>query len=187
MVALLRRAPHVRVVRNYTGNRDKEEQGMAVDRNNTRTTREYAQPTSIGRSLLYGAAAGIASGIVFGLMMMMVMPGMMPMIGRIVGMENLAGGWLYHLFNSAVIGGIFGLAVSVLRASLSYGTGALWGAVYGMIWWVLGPLVLMPLLLGMPEMMFNINTDSLMSLMGHVIFGVITGLGYVFLRDRFRG
>lgn len=56
-----------------------------------------------------------------------------------------------------------------------------------MIWWVLGPLILMPLMLGMPNMMFNINSDALMSLMGHVIFGVITGLGYVFLRDRFSG
>lgn len=157
---------------------------MAVDRTYSGVSPEHAHTTSLGRSILYGAVSGIVGGIVFGMMMMMAMPMMMPMIGKIIGMENLMGGWLYHLFNSAVIGAIFGLGVYALRASLSYGTGALWGAVYGMIWWVLGPLVLMPLMLGMSNMMFNINGDSLLSLMGHAIFGVITGLAFVFLRDR---
>jgi hypothetical protein len=157
---------------------------MAADRTYESAAREHTRTTSIGRSILYGAAAGIVGGIVFGMMMMMAMPNMMPMIGKIIGVENLVGGWLYHLFNSTVIGAIFGAAIYALRASLSYGTAVLWGAVYGMIWWVLGPLVLMPLMLGMSNMVFNINSDSLMSLMGHVIFGVITGLAFLFIRDR---
>jgi hypothetical protein len=157
---------------------------MAVGEKYESGTREHGRAVSIGRSVLYGAIAGIVGGIVFGMMMMVAMPTALPMIGKIVGVENVVGGWLYHLFNSAVIGAIFGLGVYTLRARLSYGTGAVWGAIYGMIWWVLGGLVLMPLMLGMSNMVFNINGDSLMSLMGHVIFGVVTGLAFVLTRNR---
>ncbi|HET9494616.1 MAG TPA: hypothetical protein VFR15_10325 [Chloroflexia bacterium] len=145
-------------------------------------TREY----SAGRSALYGALAGIVAGIIFGMMMVMVMPGTMEMIGSIITRQpDLVLGWIYHLFNSALIGAIFGLVVALAKVSLSYGTGALWGAVYGFIWWILGPLILMPLLLGMTHMVFAINNDTLMSLVGHLVYGVLTGVGYVFLRDRF--
>lgn len=137
---------------------------------------------SIGRSALFGAAAGIVGGIVFGLMMQIMMPMMVNMIGSIIGMANPTGGWLYHLFNSAVIGAIFGLAVS--RMPLSYATGALYGGLYGIIWWVLGPLILMPLMLGMSNMIFAINNDTLMSLVGHILFGVIMGVSYVALKER---
>ncbi len=41
-----------------------------------------------------------------------------------------------------------------------------------MIWWVLGALPLMPLRLGMPE--FEINTTTMQSLMGHLLFGLVT-------------
>ena len=140
---------------------------------------------SIGRSVLYGAGAGIVGGIVFGMMMMMAMPTVLPMIGKIIGIQNVGGGWLYHLFNSALIGATFGLVLGLGRVSLTYVTGAIAGAVYGMVWWVLGALILMPLMLGMSNMVFNINGDSLTSLMGHVIFGIVTGLGFVFLRNRY--
>ncbi len=38
--------------------------------------------------------------------------------------------------------------------------------------------------LGMTQMVFAINNDTLMSLMGHLIFGVITGVSFVFLKER---
>jgi len=136
-----------------------------------------------GRAALLGAGAGLAGGIVFGMLMALMMPTMMPLIGKIIGQANVGGGWLYHIVNSAVIGALFGLVAG--RLATSYGRGALVGAGYGMIWWVLGPLVLMPLLLGMPQMMFALDGNSILSLMGHVIFGGITGVGYVFLRERF--
>jgi uncharacterized membrane protein YagU involved in acid resistance len=154
---------------------------MAVDRTSgTVVTREY----SIGRSVLYGVVAGIIAGIVFGLMMQIMTPDMMnAMIGQIIGQPNPMGSWLYHLFNSAVIGAIFGLALG--RFATNYGTGAILGAVYGFVWWILGPLILMPLLLGMNEMVFAINNTALLSLVGHLVYGVITGVVYIFLRDRF--
>src|SRR5919108_3024009 len=103
--------------------------------------------------------AGLIAGVVFGLMMQMMMAptpdgGRMPvlaMVGQIVGSPTVGVGWLYHLFNSAVIGGIFGWLLRGTTA-VRIGAGAGWGALYGLGWWVLGGLLLMPPLLGMPAL-----------------------------------
>jgi hypothetical protein len=102
-----------------------------------------------------GIAGGLIAGVVFGLIMQfstMATPtgevSSMSMVAKVVRSESLVVGWLYHLFNSAVIGALFGW---VLGSKLgSVGSGILWGAVYGAFWWVLGALILMPVLLGMP-------------------------------------
>jgi hypothetical protein len=157
---------------------------MATERGFTEAVRP-AREYSVGRSVLYGALAGVVAGIIFGMMMILMMPGMLEMIGSIITRQpNFGLGWIYHLFNSAFIGAVFGLVVALAKLSLNYGTGALWGAAYGFIWWILGPLILMPLMLGMTQMVFAINNDTLMSLVGHLVYGVITGVGFVFLRDR---
>jgi hypothetical protein len=60
--------------------------------------------------------------------------------------------------------------------------------VYGVGWWVLGGLVLMPVLLGMPPlapvMTAPMRPVALGSLAGHVVFGVILGAGFLALRGR---
>jgi uncharacterized membrane protein YagU involved in acid resistance len=101
----------------------------------------------------------------------------MSMVAKVVRSDSLVIGWLYHLFNSAVIGALFGW---VLGSKLgTVGSGILWGALYGVFWWVLGGLILMPVLLGMPA--FAALRDPMMrpdawgSLVGHLIFGVILG------------
>jgi F0F1-type ATP synthase assembly protein I len=100
--------------------------------------------------------AGLLAGVVFGIMMQMMsaptpdggrMP-MMAMIGQIVGSPTPAAGWLYHLFNSAVIGAIFGWLFG--HRVHGYGSALGFGAAYGFVWWIVGGLILMPLLLGMP-------------------------------------
>jgi uncharacterized membrane protein YagU involved in acid resistance len=104
--------------------------------------------------------------------------GMLPMVANVVGSESAVVGFVYHMFNSAVIGAFFGLILGYL--SHSYAQGALWGLAYGAVWWVLGPLVLMPLLLGMgPQFGMAFTPPMLMSLVGHLVFGVITGVVYV--------
>ncbi len=51
------------------------------------------------------------------------------------------------------------------------------GAVaYSIVWWVLGALILMPLGLGMTQMVLVIGGPQWMSLMGHMIYGLVTGL-----------
>jgi uncharacterized membrane protein YagU involved in acid resistance len=106
------------------------------------------------------------------------------MVAMVVRSQSLVVGWLYHLFNSAVIGALFG-ALLVGRAR-GYGTGAGWGALWGLVWWVLGALILMPILLGMPPFaslrMPPMRPVAMGSLVGHLIYGVILGAVFVRLR-----
>ena len=108
----------------------------------------------------------------------------MAMIGQIVGSPTVAAGWVYHLFNSAVIGAIFGWLFG--DRVHSYGSGLGWGAAYGFAWWILGGLVLMPILLGMPAfaplMMPPMRMVAMGSLVGHLIYGLILGGTFARLR-----
>lgn len=136
--------------------------------------------------------AGLIAGVVFGMMMQMMMAptpegGQMPMIamvGQIVGSPTVGAGWLYHMFNSAVIGAIFGWLFGPLVRG--YGSAFGWGAAYGFAWWVIGGLMLMPLLLGMPAFapltMPGMGTVAMGSLMGHLVFGLILGGAYAWLQ-----
>jgi hypothetical protein len=127
-----------------------------------------------------GAIAGLGGGLVFGILMGMM--GMLPMVGMLVRVENAVVGFIVHLVISAIIGAIFGLTAG--RFTTSWGSAILLGIVYAVIWWVLGALFLMPLLLGMNEMIFAIGQPQWMSLMGHLIYGIITALLYISLVKR---
>ena len=100
------------------------------------------------------------------------------MVGMLVGQQNDVVGFVVHMVISALIGASYGVIADRLPARWSVAVVA--GGVYGIIWWVLGALILMPMLLGMTEMVFVIGQPQMMSLVGHIIFGVVTGV--LFLR-----
>ena len=140
-----------------------------------------------------GAIAGLIAGLVFGLMMQMMsaptpeggrMP-MMAMVAMVVGSSSVVVGWIYHLFNSSVIGAIFGWLLG--PRAISAGSGLAWGVLYGLVWWIVGGQLLMPLALGMPPfaslMMPPMRMVAIGSLIGHTIYGLILGgLFPVFVR-----
>jgi hypothetical protein len=135
--------------------------------------------------------AGLIAGVVFGLMMQMMMAptpdgGSMPvlaMVGQIVGSPTITAGWMYHLFNSAVIGAIFGWLLG--GRVHNYASGFGWGSAYGFAWWILGGLILMPIFLGMaafaPLTMPGMQMVAMGSLIGHLIYGLILGGAFVWL------
>src|SRR5688572_19944886 len=140
-----------------------------------------------------GIAGGLTAGVVFGAMMTMMtaptpdggeMP-MMAMVAQVGRCESLLVGWIYHLFNSAVIGAICGWALG--GAATGYGKGLLWGLLYGVLWWVLGAQILMPLFLGMPAFasltMPEMRMVAMGSLVGHLVYGAILGLVFAGLRQ----
>jgi uncharacterized membrane protein YagU involved in acid resistance len=132
------------------------------------------------QQLVNGAIGGIAGGIVFGLMMQA--QEMMPMVAMLARSESIVVGWLVHLLISAFIGAVFGVIAS--RLPQAWPTILIAGAVNGVIWWVLGALVLMPLILGMNEMVFQVGTMQINSLIGHLIFGVIAAAVFRVLHNR---
>jgi uncharacterized membrane protein YagU involved in acid resistance len=135
---------------------------------------EENQMNRNGRNPMAGIVGGLLGGVLFGAMMQMM--GMMGMVAMLVGSEAVGVGWIVHLAISAVFGGVYALALGPRTSS--YGGGVLLGAGYGVIAWVVGALVLMPLGLGMTEMVFTVGQDQVMSLIGHLVFGVVLGVVY---------
>jgi uncharacterized membrane protein YagU involved in acid resistance len=102
---------------------------------------------------------------------------MMMMVSAIVGSTSLATGWLYHLFNSVVIGALYGLIVG--KRDRTYGQGFETGALYATAWWIFSTLLLMPLFLRIP--LFSPVLQSpfrpvvIASFVGHLIYGLVLG------------
>lgn len=133
-----------------------------------------------GKSVIAGAVAGLGGGVVFG--MLMGMMGMLPMVGMLIKQDSAIAGLGVHFVISAFIGAVYGAIVG--RVSLTRITTTLAGIVNGIVWWVLGALILMPLLLGMNQMVLVVQTTQWLSLMGHLIYGLITAFLFVPLSQR---
>ena len=139
------------------------------------TTPTYEPPQSrasapLGRRALAGLVGGIAGGIAFGALMAAM--GMLPMVASMVDSNSPVIGFLIHILISIMIG----LGLTVIFGNLlltNYPRGVAVGVAYGAIWWVLGPLIVMPIMLGMP--LFAIDTGALFSLVGHLVYGAILG------------
>ncbi len=144
----------------------------------TTATHSSTTTTSVTPRILHGVVGGLAGGVVFGLLMQTM--GMMPMIAMLVGSKSLAVAWILHLAISAFAGALFGLVLG--RRATGYGTAAALGMVYGIVWWVVGALLLMPLRMGMDP--FVLNPMAWQSLMGHLLFGLVLGLVYAALARR---
>ncbi|OGO69398.1 MAG: hypothetical protein A2Z49_04875 [Chloroflexi bacterium RBG_19FT_COMBO_56_12] len=146
------------------------------------STTTFANPktASSSKMAIAGAIAGLVGGVFFGIMMGMM--GMLPMVGMLVRQENALVGFILHMVLSAFIGAVYGLIA--WRFSDGWLTAVISGLVYGAIWWVLGALTLMPLLLGMTQMVFVIGTDQWLSLMGHIIYGLVTAFVFIPLAKR---
>jgi len=132
------------------------------------------------RALWTSVVAGLIGGVPFGIMMGMM--GMMLMIGMLIRVENGFVGALVHGVVSTITGAIYGFFA--VRFALIWRNAVIGGFVYGIIWWVLGALILMPAILGMFQMIFVIEQMQWMSLLGHIIFGEVLALSFVWLYSR---
>ena len=132
------------------------------------------------RSLGWGAIAGLIGGLVS--MPVMIATGVLP---KVAGVDSTLVGFrgvLIHLSVSAAIGMTYGL---LFRDETSTpGDAISWGWLFGLIWWYLGPMTLLPLLLtGVCDWSTDAASPLLPSLLGHLIYGAATALMF-FLFDR---
>lgn len=121
---------------------------------------------------------GLMAGIVFGMMMNML--NMIGSIAMLVGSKSTAVGWTVHLAISMVIGIAFSVLFEKKLRNIS--AGLAFGMAYGIFWWVLGGLILMPAKLKMP--LFQFDKMAWESLMGHVVFGMVLGALVVAIPSR---
>jgi hypothetical protein len=134
------------------------------------TTTHPVNLTTVTHRVAYGIIGGIAGGIVFGVLMQMM--GMIGMVAQLVGGSSAAVGWVLHLAISAFIGASFAVLVGTYAKTLVPAGGL--GMGYGLVWWVLGALLIMPAKLGMPVL--QLNTTAWQSLMGHLLYGLVLGV-----------
>lgn len=120
-----------------------------------------------------GVIAGIVAGLAYGLMMALV--GLTPLVAKMTGKESLAIEWMVNLVYSGFIGVIyiwwFGNKLVTIEKSVIF------GLINGIIWWILGALLLRPLVFGLPTQIGHpFETTNLMFLIGHLLYGVVLGL-----------
>lgn len=130
---------------------------------------------TIQRDIWLGALAGLAGGIVFGVAMHRL--GMLISIAGLVGSSVVGVGWGLHLLVSAVIGAVFGALFRYLPGG--HAASLTGGVIYGFLWWLLGPLTLMPALLREPVVWSLTQAQATFpSLVGHLFYGAVTGLTF---------
>jgi len=133
-------------------------------------------------SLQWGAIASLVGGLVFSLILLAV--GYLPKVASLVGSSSVAWGFAVNMIISALIGMSYGLLFR--HEAPDFGSGVAWGMVYGLIWWFLGPLTLMPLMLG-GSLDWNVEAASelLPSLVGHLMYGALTASFFLMLERHY--
>ncbi len=131
--------------------------------------------------------AGIAAGLVMGGVYWLANGGL-PIIGALYGVERAAIGWITHLFHSVVFALLFvaGASRSAVRTRVARPLGAgIAGLSWGVLLWFVAAGLVMPLWLravGIPATLPNLPW---IGLVGHGLWGVTLGLGYVLLGGEF--
>ncbi len=115
--------------------------------------------------LMKGIIPGIMSGYVF---MAFMGPGMADMVGGMISADALIG-FILHIIISAVIGALYtGLFTEYVKMNNPLVDIAVGGLIYGVIWWIVGGLIIMPAIAGGELLQISLTDPSLF---GHIIFG----------------
>ena len=126
-------------------------------------------------NLIKGVIPGVMAGYLF---LAYAGGGMQDMIGGMIDANDFAG-FIMHVIFSAAIGALYTAFfvpyVKLGNALLNIVVG---GLIYGVIWWVLGGNIIMPLIAGGDVLQFGLGA----SFYGHIIFGHALAF-LVILRD----
>lgn len=135
-------------------------------------------PFSLPRALIVGGIAGIIGGWAFGKWMAQV--NFFPLIAGLVNSTSYSVGVALHFVFAIIIGATFGLLFQ--RDVRGYGSSLGWGLGYGLLWWFLGPLTILPIWQGVPlNWSYTHGAELFGSLVGHVVYGLLVGLIYAAL------
>ena len=130
------------------------------------------------RDVVAGGVAGLAGGLVF--WWALQAQGMTAMVPGLLGIKLFGMGTALHLLASILLGG--GLGAMLRYQPRSHAAFLSIGLLYGLLWWIAGPLTLGALLDGRgPTWLLNEAGDAFPSLIGHLLYGGITGFGFYIL------
>ncbi len=133
------------------------------------------------RALGRGSAAGIVGGLLYTVMLARL--GSFEGIAQLMRADNAAVGVFVHALVSVIWGAVYGL----LFRRQTYGTGSAvgWGVAFGFFLWVVGPNTLFAVLTGhTPDWSADSTAPRTASLVGHLVYGAVLGVGFHYLESR---
>jgi len=130
---------------------------------------------SLRRYLLAGAGAGLVGGLVFA--WAIGAQGMMGTAAGLLGLTLSGAGLVGHLLASALLGA--GLGALIRYQPRNYAATISSGLLYGLLWWIVGPLTLRPLFIPGLELNWSLvqAAEHFPSLIGHLLYGGLAGWG----------
>lgn len=140
-------------------------------------TSTHTQPIVAPRlqSILIGGVGGLIGGWFF---LLGIQNGdFFPLVAGLIGGSGMAVGGALHFVIAIVIGVGFGLLFH--RDIHGVGSAIVWGMVYGISWWMLGPMTLRPLLSNtLPNWSIGAAQAAFAPLMAHLVYGAMVGFIY---------
>lgn len=130
--------------------------------------------SDLRRDILAGGVAGLTGGVVLG------WAGFAAKIGGLLDLEQSGAGLLLHLLVSIPVGALFGVLFRYQPGG--YAASISNGLLYSLLWWIAGPLTLTPIVMGNgPAWSVQEAYASFPTLIGHLLYGGLTGLGFYVL------
>ncbi len=127
-----------------------------------------------------GVIPGVIAGYIF---LAYAGPGMQEMVGGMISADSFVG-FILHIIISIVIGALYtGVFMQYVDLGNPLVNIAVGGLIYGLIWWIIGGLIIMPAIAGGEMLQIDLNSASLF---GHIIFGHALAF-LVVLRDAAMG
>ena len=131
--------------------------------------------TPLGRDTILGGMAGLLGGLVF--WWALQAQDMTSTVPGLLGLTLSRTGVGLHLLVSIPLGAAFG-AISRYQ-SRGYAATISFGTLYGLLWWIVGPITLGATLDGRgPTWSLDEASAAFPSLIGHLVYGGLTGTGF---------
>ena len=136
------------------------------------------------RDMASAGTAGIVAGLVFWLALRS--QGMLSTVPGLFGLDVSGTGVAWHLLAAALMGAVLGTLIRYQPSG--YAPAVSSGALYGLVWWIVGPLTLGTAFDDRGLTWSLVDSErAFPSLIGHLLYGSITALGFhiivaIFLR-----
>ena len=134
------------------------------------------------RAIWRGALAGVIGGLLFTYVMVQI--GALRDVASLARADAEVVGLIIHFIIATIFGATYGLLFR--RQTYDVGSAVGWGVSYGFFVWVIGPITLMPILLGAaPVWSAETAAGLIASVIGHLAYGAVVGVTFHSFETRF--
>ena len=127
------------------------------------------------RDMASGGTAGIVAGLVFWLALRS--QGLLSTVPGLFGLDVSGTGVAWHLLAATLMGAVLGMLIRYQPSG--YAPAVSSGALYGLVWWIIGPLTLGAAFDDRGPTWSLVDSErAFPSLIGHLLYGSITALGF---------